>query len=309
MQIERFSWFQENLSQFSGQLFLDEPLSKHTYFRIGGRASALIIPKGINDLNWISEGIRRTKIPFFILGFGSNVLVSDFGFDGLIIKTSQLNLEIKPDLKNITLRTGCSVAVSSLLRLASQEGWAGLEFLVGIPGSIGGVIAMNAGTHLGEAQSALIQVESYSFITSQISLLKGKALQFEYRKNLFLDPNSIFWSADWNIKKKPPLEVRNILKNFLERRKTTQPLHLPSCGSVFKNPSRELAAWQVLDQLHLRGYQIGKACFAEKHCNFILNCGGASAADVKCLIEHAKIRASTELGVELVEEVVYLGQF
>lgn len=306
-------WF-EAKADFSGQLLFDEPLSKHTYYRIGGAASIFAVPKTRSDLQWLSDGIRETGIPFFILGMGSNLLVSDEGFPGLVIRTTKLNLEMTA-LTSERIRVGASVAISSLLRRAAQEGWGGLEFLTGIPGSVGGAVKMNAGTHLGETQSCLRKVESVSLRhkaseVAELQIYEDKDLQFEYRKNLFLPEGDLVYAVEWEVTPTDPAQVKRLIDQTLQRRKSTQPIDAPSCGSVFKNPkSYGKSAWAVVDQLGLRGHQIGGAQFAEKHSNFILNLGNAKAADVRALIQLAKFRAQSELGILLEEEVKYVGSF
>lgn len=302
-------WFQERASQFTGPILLDEPLAKHTYFRIGGPASILVMPKGLDDLKLIAQGIAETSTRFFIMGQGSNLLVADAGFEGLVIRTQKMNLETRLE-GGARLITGASVAVSSLLRKCSGEGWGGMEFLTGIPGLMGGVIKMNAGTLIGEAGGHVKKVRSYSlgqWPWKEANVFEGKDLQFEYRKNFFLPASDVVWEVEWEITQETPEAVRTKIQNILDRRKSTQPLDYPSCGSVFKNPKASgLSAWQVIDKLGLRGHQIGEAQFSEKHSNFILNLGGAKATDVKALIDLAKKRAKEELRIELEEEVIYL---
>jgi UDP-N-acetylmuramate dehydrogenase len=312
------SWFLENTGQFSGQLSENEALSKYTYYRIGGPARLFAFPKTEDDLKWLAQGIAATGIPYFVLGAGSNILVSDQGFDGLVIKLGRVNLEIAtsdeaaaPGAK--LLKTGGSVAVSSLLRRCSQEGWGGLEFLTGIPGSIGGVVVMNAGTHLGEAKDALKSVEIIPLSGEGAGTRKrfsGSELKYQYRKNLFLPGGCVVWQAEWEVCAEVPAQVKARIDETLARRKATQPIDYPSCGSVFKNPKASgKSAWQVVDQLGLRGHRIGDAQFAEKHSNFIINLDRAKAADVRALIELAKSKAQTELGITLEEEVMYVGRF
>lgn len=302
-------WAEQERARFLGQLSFDEPLSKYTYYRIGGPASALAIPQSLAELKWLHEGIQATGVPYYILGLGSNVLVSDSGYSGLIIRTSRIGLGINETGKD-RLHTGASVAVSSLLRRAAQDGWDGLEFLTGIPGSIGGVVAMNAGTHLGEAKDRLRRVEIFSLKSGESRVAENTELRFEYRKNLFLGAEDVVVGAEWEISRGEPKQIKEKIAALLERRKASQPVDYPSCGSVFKNPREKgLSAWQVVDQVGLRGHKIGDAQFSEKHPNFILNLGQARASDVRALIELARERARTQLGVELHEEVKYLGQF
>lgn len=305
-------WAEKNSAPFSGEIRWDEPLSKHTYYRIGGPAAALAIPRSLADLEWLASGIQATQIPFFILGLGSNLLVSDEGFAGLVVKATRLNLEITHHaIDPNRIVTGGSVALSTLLRRATQEGWAGLEFLTGIPGSVGGAIAMNAGTHLGETSDRVKRVVAMNLHESleKLEFIAGQ-MPFKYRKNFFLPDGAVVYEVEWEVNRVNPLDVKAKIDETLQRRKATQPIDFPSCGSVFKNPRESgLSAWQVIDQLGLRGHRAGGAQFSEKHSNFIINHGTAQAAEVRSLIELAKKLALEKLGIRLEEEVKYLGKF
>jgi UDP-N-acetylmuramate dehydrogenase len=318
MTLALHAWLSERREQFTGPLLFDELLSKHTYYRIGGAALCLAMPKSLDDLEILRKGIQETGVPYFILGKGSNLLVADTGFAGLVICTGKMNLEITPVSSQISnpaetcVRTGASVMVSSLLRRATQEGWGGLEFLTGIPGSMGGVVAMNGGTHLGDASQSLRRVELFLWDQlhpeNPLTVFHGDQLRFAYRQCLFLPENALIWAAEWAVQASTPQDVKKNLDGILMRRKMTQPLNEPSCGSVFKNlKAAGLQAWQVIDQLGLRGYRLGGAQFSEKHSNFILNLGHAKASDVKSLIELAQTRAAQELGLSLEKEVIFLG--
>lgn len=301
------SWFESHRSEFKGEIFYQEPLSKHTYFRVGGPADVLLIPKSEADLAWVSHAINETQSQAFILGAGSNLLVSDRGFRGVVIKMLKMNQEIT-HVDHQTLRVGSGVLASTLLRKAGELGWGGLGFLAGIPGSMGGVVAMNAGTHLGEIGSHVLGVDVFDFESGKQRTVKGTELGFNYRKNLFLKPLEVVTRVELKSYPAEPDAVRGELDQVLKRRKDTQPLNLPSCGSVFKNPEG-LKAWQVIDQLGLRGHQIGHARFSDKHSNFIVNLGGATANDILSLIQLAKKQAKEVLGIQLEEEVRYLGLF
>ncbi len=308
-----WEWFEKNAANFHGELRWNEPLSKHTYYRIGGPAPLMAFPKDISALRWLRGGIETTGVESFILGLGSNLLVSDEGFPGLVIKTSRLDLGIQciaEEGDSIIIRTGSSVAVSTLLRRAAQEGWSGFECLAGVPGSVGGVVVMNAGTHLGEAQERIHRVGALLMDSDSNREWTRGEMEFEYRRNRFLPGDAIVTWVEWKVRKLEPAFVKKVIDETLERRKSTQPVDYPSCGSVFKNPRESgLRAWQVVDQLGLRGHRIGQAQFAEKHSNFIINLGSARASDVRSLIELAQNRAKAELGVTLEEEVKFLGRF
>jgi len=292
---------------FTGEIRFNEPLARYTYYQIGGPASVLAVPKSRADLEWIWSGVRRSGARVFFLGAGSNILISDLGFPGVVIRLARLQAELGTE--DGRLLAGGSAMISVLLRRAGQEGWGGLEFLAGIPGTIGGAVRMNAGTHLGETQSRLNKVTALLLGEKvEEKTYESDSLRFEYRKNHFLPENAVVWSTEWRIDRQDPAHVKKIIDDTLARRKQTQPVDYPSCGSVFKNPKESgLSAWQVLDKLGLRGHRIGAAQIADKHSNFIINHGGATAADVKALIDLAKTRARSELGISLQEEVIFVG--
>jgi UDP-N-acetylmuramate dehydrogenase len=303
------TWWKDNQANYSGDFSENAALAQYTYYRIGGPADLFAFPKTEADLQWLARGIQATGTPYFILGAGSNILVSDRGFRGLVIKVGRIDLGIEWIEPN-QIRTGSGVAISTLLRKCAQEGWGGLEFLTGVPGSIGGVVVMNAGTHLGEAQGAVKSVDTLNMKTGERKSFSGEELKFQYRKNLFLPEHTVVLSAHWRVRKELPGTVRSKLDETLARRKATQPIDYPSCGSVFKNPkSSGKSAWEVVDSLGLRGHRIGNAQISEKHSNFIVNLGGAQASDVKGLIDLVKSRAVAEQGITLEEEVMYVGQF
>ena len=302
-------WFREHASEFEGDLRFSESLAPFTYYKLGGPADVVAVPKSQAGLEWLARGIRETGMPCFILGAGSNLLVSDEGFRGLIVRTTRLNSQaeaVGPD----RVRVGASVTVSGLLRRAAQSGWGGLEFLTGVPGTIGGVVAMNAGTHLGETKDRLRKVEVFRLqgeITGPASF-QGQELKFAYRKNFFLPEGCLVCVTEWEFTPEAPATVKAKIDDLLTRRKNSQPVDLPSCGSVFKNPRTSgLHAWQVIEKLGLRGHRVGGAEISAKHCNFIVNHGGAKASDVMSLIQLAKRRALEELQITLEEEVKLVG--
>lgn len=298
------SWIStlKNLNGYQGGFLFSEPLAKHTYFKIGGPVSVLATPQSKEDLEILRKVISEEKIPYQILGLGSNLLAPDEGAEMLLIKATKLNGTVDSDEQCI--RTGAGLAVASFLRTVAKEGWDHFEFMSGIPGTLGGVIAMNGGTHLGEASARVISVETFSFDSRKPAwkTYQTPELKFSYRKNHFLAPGELVYSATWKKDLGNSETIREKLDSLYRRRKETQPLDFPSCGSVFKNPVGH-RAWEIVDRLGLRGHRIGNAQFSEKHPNWILNLGSASAKDVIALIDLAKSRARSELGIELHEEV------
>ncbi len=305
------SWFRSHAARFSGELRWDEPLSKHTYYQIGGPSALMATPAGASDLMWLSDGVRESGIAadhVFFLGKGTNILASDDGFPGLVIKTARLNTSIRFDGETSCVHAGVSVGASTLLRESARNGWSGLSFLTGIPGGMGGVVKMNAGTFSGETKDQLASVRGLDLATGEELRWSGEQLRFSYRENHFLRPSHLVLEIAWRVTPDDPVKVAAEIGTHLERRKATQPVTMPSCGSVFKNPVEAgMKSWQVIEKLGLRGLRVGQAQISEMHANFIVNLGGARASEVRQIIETVKSRARAELGLEMREEVVHLG--
>ncbi len=290
---------------FEGEILLDEAMSRYTYYRTGGISDYLFIPKSISDLKIISKFLQKFEIPVFVLGMGSNLLVSDQGFRGAVVKTSLIDLTIEENENQIVL--GAGLPIVKVLRKAAENDWAGFDFLSGIPGSIGGACFMNAGTHLGETKDQLEALEGYTLSPGFRKMdFKLSDLKYSYRRNNFLPENFIVTKTFW--KKEIQSGQKEKIQQILNRREETQPVDIPSCGSVFKNPEKcEYRSWQIIEKLGLRGFKKGDAQFSEKHPNFIVNHGKAKSQDIFDLIQLAKIKAKKDLGIQLEEEVRYLG--
>ena len=294
-------WFAENQGAFEGQVLFDEPLSRHTYYRIGGPARVLVFPKSRADLVLLARGLRMTGAECFVLGAGSNLLASDQGFEGVVVRAGRLNLEIAEIQGCDSIRTGGSVATSTLLRRAATEGWGGLELLSGDPG-IGRWRGRDERRHAPgriqrRARERRDRRARRGGRRQGARLRAGLQLRYEYRRNLYLPKNCVVWEALLAHPARRAGPGQSADRRTLASTKATQPVEYPSCGSVFKNPKAEgRHAWQVLDELGLRGHRLGGAQISEKHSNFIVNLGGAKASDVRGLIELAKARAASSLG-------------
>lgn len=300
-------WFAREGRAFKGERRWDEPLSRHVYLRVGGPAELLAIPEGLDDLRLCFRAQAECSADVCVLGSGTNLIVPDSGLKGIVIKTAKMNLALQSlpmfEAPEVRIRVGASVSVSAFLRRASQEGWSGLAFLAGIPGSMGGVAVMNAGTHLGEAKEALEEVTVLG-ANGAPKAYRAAELRYRYRGNDFIQPGEVVWEMVFRAQKGDPFLIKQELTALAERRKATQPLEFPSCGSVFKNPLEHgKKAWEVVDALGLRGYRYGGAQVSEKHSNWILNTGGARASDFVAIIDLIKRRSREELGIELKEEV------
>jgi UDP-N-acetylmuramate dehydrogenase len=293
----------------------DSPLSKVAYYRIGGQASVMITPRAFSDLELIHGLLRRHSIPFFVMGWGSNLLFPDHTFEGLMIRMKHLFTEVEEVVPESgapegqgSLRVGASVGATALLRIAAERGYGGLHRFTGIPGSMGGMVAMNAGTHEGEMSDVILKSEwvnlSEDSDTLQIHSRVHEAGDFSYRRNHFLRPGDLLTHVEIRYVPEEPARVKAKIDELYQRRKASQPVEYPSCGSVFMNPkSHGIRAWEVVEKLGLRGHRVGNAQVSEKHPNFIVNLGGATATDVRALIELIKTRAQAELGIEMHEEV------
>lgn len=274
----------------------------HTSYRIGGPAKVFALPKNKEDLFAIGEFLQQSKEPYFILGNGSNVLAPDQGFPGVVICTKELDPFLKIDGTRVV--ASASILNSRLLRACSDAGLGGIEFLSGVPGNLGGAIFMNAGTASGWIDSVLQSVTAVS-LRGKERVISKEALKYSYREQHFLSPDEIVYSAELILPKGDPQELKAQLVESIKKRKAAQPIEMPSCGSVFRNPEGK-NAWKLISDAGLRGHQKGGAKFSEKHSNFIVNVGGATRSDVEFLIHLAKEKVAEKFSINLHPEVVFL---
>jgi UDP-N-acetylmuramate dehydrogenase len=305
--------FLEIEKTLDGTIEYDVSRAKYAYYRIGGNAAIIATPRSLAALKTFHEVIFETRCPYFILGWGSNLLFSDEAFPGVVIRMKHLftDAEALTELngqKGTFLKLGASLGASLLLKKACEQGYGGLTCLTGIPGSIGGMVAMNAGTSIGEIGSLLIQTETVNLNEADFKTKTHLhvASDFSYRHNHFLKPGDLITHTYLRYVPEETSLVKTKIDDLYARRKNTQPVNFPSCGSVFMNPAKNLQAWQVIDRLGLRGHKLGGAQISEKHPNFIINLGSAKSSEVKELITLIKTRAKAELDVELKEEVKFI---
>lgn len=280
----------------------NEPLEKHTSYRIGGAASIFCLPKSSEQLAAVGEYLLRTGQPYFILGNGSNVLAPDEGFAGVVISTK----EFEPRIEFLGERVIASASTlnARLLRACAEKGLGGLDALSGVPGNLGGAVFMNAGTASGWIDSVLEEVEAVSLRGGSRKIPKSE-LKYSYREQHFLNEGEIVWSATLHLKIEDPKLIQARLVESVKKRKAAQPIELPSCGSVFRNPPGK-NAWKLLSDAGLRGVSKGGARISAKHCNFIVNEGGAKKEDVLFLIQLAKDKVKETAGVDLQQEVILM---
>lgn len=283
------------------------PLSDFTSFRVGGPAEWLVAPQRIEDLQASFEWAEAEGLPITLLGAGSNLLVSDRGLPGLVICTRHLrHLEFDSETGRVTV--GAGQPIPQLAWQAAGRGWQGLEWAVGIPGTVGGAVVMNAGAHSECTADRLIEAQVIS-PDGTIEVLKPQDLHYSYRTSALQGDQRLVIQATFQLQPgADPMGVKALTSEHLNQRRTTQPYHLPSCGSVFRNPKPRTAGW-LIEQSGLKGYQIGKARVAERHANFILNCGGATASDIFRLICHVQQQVEQHWSLLLEPEVKMLGDF
>ncbi len=281
-------------------LYIDEPMSKHTTFRIGGPAELLCELKTVNVVEKAVKKAQELDIKPFVMGNGSNLLVDDAGIPGVVFKISGDDWNVNGE--HIIASAGTPLI--KLANAAKRMELSGLEFAYGIPGSLGGAVYMNAGAYDGEMSKV---VESIVYINDRGSVLRleGKNADFGYRTSCFKKENKgIILSAKLRLAPGNGEEIAAKMQDFMGRRKDKQPLDMPSAGSVFKRPEGSFAG-ALIEQSGLKGYAIGGAQVSEKHAGFIVNRGGATCADVRKLIEHIQKTVEHDHGISLECEVLF----
>lgn len=281
-----------------------EPMARHTSFRIGGPAKYYVIPHGEEAFIQTAELCRQHKIPWYVIGNGSNLLVRDEGYPGVILSTEGLN-EISVEGEEI--RASAGVLLSRLARTAAGAGLAGLEFAAGIPGTLGGAVVMNAGAYGLEMKDRLLWARVFDG-NGRIITLNLDQLELGYRRSCISDFHYVVLEAGLKLCEGNRQEILDRMEELAELRRQKQPLEYPSAGSTFKRPQGYFAG-KLIDDAGLRGYRIGDAQVSEKHCGFVINRGNATAADVMALCREVAAQVQSRFGVELEMEVKRLGRF
>jgi UDP-N-acetylmuramate dehydrogenase len=290
--------------QLGAAVRFDVPLARLTSLRVGGPVDAVASPANRTQLCATLRRLTRARVQHHVIGGGFNSLALDTPVAGVVIQLSRWRrLEERP---GHALRVEAGVSHSQLTRFCCERGFTGLEFGAGIPGTIGGWIAMNAGIPGREVGDRVIEIEVASPTGSRIAHLARPVLHFRYRALRGLAPGSIILSALLRVDRSTPAAVRAEVDQLLERREKTQPLSVPSCGSVFKNPPGDYAG-RLIEAAGLKGHRVGGAQISPLHANFIANLGGATASDVMELIRIAKERVRAQSGTELECEVRIVG--
>jgi len=285
-----------------GELLRDEPMSRHTSWRAGGPAELFFIPSSVEDLQIFLRELDA-EIPIFWLGVGSNLLVRDGGIRGVVISATAILKKLER-IETYLVRAGSGVPCTQLARQCIRWGLGPSEFFAGIPGTVGGALTMNAGAHGGETWE---RVESVRTIDRTGEIHQRSPAEYSVGYRSVTGPTNE-WFLEATFRFEPGVTASmEAMKEMLERRKATQPLGLPSCGSVFRNPPGDHAA-RLIEAAGLKGYRIGGAEVSPKHANFIINTGNATATDIEELIEHVRQTVIEQHGVELRHEVRIVGE-
>lgn len=282
------------------ELRMDEPMDKHTSFRIGGPAEVMAFPKTVKELREILKVSDLLDCKPAILGSGTNILAPDAGIRGLVICMKDC-LDTMERVDGTHIRVSAGVTMSRAAVFAANLGLSGLEFAHGIPGSVGGGVYMNAGAYGGELCQVCTQVDVMD-MAGNLQTLSRDEMAFSYRHSRLEEEDAIVISAVFDLTPKPAEEIRAVMQDLMVRRKSSQPLDMPSAGSAFKRPVGGYAA-ALIDQMGLKGYQIGGAAVSEKHAGFVVNLGGAKADDVMKLLTDVSDKVYEGTGIRLEPEI------
>ena len=288
------------------RILRNEPMKKHTTFRIGGPADVLVKPATITEIEQVLQCCEEQAVPYYVVGNGSNLLVGDEGIRGVVLQLGNdfSEVEVCED-DTMWVQAGCRL--SKVANLAAEHALTGMEFAAGIPGTIGGAVMMNAGAYGGEMKDI---IECVTLLTPdrEVLILPQDQMEFGYRESIVSKENYIVLEAKLRLQKGEPEAIEAKMKEYSEARRSKQPLEYPSAGSTFKRPEGYYAGKLIMDA-GLAGYRVGDAQVSEKHCGFVINCGQATAKDVTAVMNDVIHRVAEAYQVELEPEVRKIGEF
>lgn len=286
-----------------GTLLERELMSKHTSFKIGGPADFFVQPATVDELWQVLKTARDEQVPFFVMGNGSNLLVSDEGFRGMILHTGGNLKDISVEGDVIYAQAGA--LLSNVAKTAWEHGLTGMEFAAGIPGSLGGAVCMNAGAYGGEMKDILLDAEVLTR-DGELRVLSVEELKLSYRHSVIFEEDYVVLAAHIRLTRGDQTEIKGKMNELARARKEKQPLEYPSAGSTFKRPEGYFAG-KLIQDAGLKGYTVGGAQVSEKHSGFVINRGGATAEEVRFLIKQVQKKVFEQFGVKLEPEVRMLG--
>ncbi len=301
--------FNDEMADFwSGEVTWNESMAKYTTFKVGGVADAIVFPRGRNEFSLLVQGLRRLNVPWVVVGRGSNLVVADEGIRGMVIVLGRNFAAIEMDQKDdasavVKVQAGCSLA--KLVKWSAEQGLTGLEFAAGIPGSVGGAIVMNAGAWQREMKDVLSLVTTMD-TKGCFCLTKTAEMNFAYRSWGEVR-GKIALEGFFTLKKDSSERIKAKCREYQKLRRKRQPVNMDSGGSFFKNPAQGKVAGQLIEEAGLKGYRVGGAMVSPVHANFIVNTGGATAADIVALMHSVQQRVREKFGISLEPEVKFLG--
>lgn len=284
--------------------FLDEPMKRHTSFRVGGSADVFVVPKNIEELKKLLKYIKENNYFYYIIGNGSNLLVRDKGIRGIVINIASKFNDVR--VKKNYIEADAGILISSISSIALKNSLTGLEFASGIPGSLGGAIVMNAGAYGGQVSNVVVET-TFLDENCNVQVLSGEEHQFGYRTSYFTNKSCIVLKAKLKLAHGDKEEIRRKMTELMLSRNEKQPLSYPSAGSVFKRPEGHYAG-KLIEDAGLKGTIHGGAQISDKHTGFIINKGGATANDIIYLINFAREKVKEQFDIELETEVKIIGE-
>lgn len=283
---------------------INEPMKRHTSFRAGGDAKWFAVPETVEELKAVLAACKKADVPWYVIGNGSNLLVSDKGFPGVIISTGKFD---KLEVSGESVTAGAGVILSKAANAAYKAGLTGLEFAAGIPGSVGGAAVMNAGAYGSEMKHVLKTVTVLT-ADGEVKVLPAEELELGYRTSVIPKRGVLVLEAEFALAKGDSAEIKAAMDDLAARRKDKQPLEFPSAGSTFKRPEGYFAG-KLIEDAGLKGFSVGGAEVSVKHAGFVINKGGATASDIYSLCKEVERKVGETFGVSLEMEVKLLGEF
>ncbi|MBO4473911.1 MAG: UDP-N-acetylmuramate dehydrogenase [Clostridiales bacterium] len=298
-------------AELEGALRADELMKGHTSFRVGGPAQIYAEPRTSEEIAALISAAKSASMPYFLMGNGSNLVVSDEGIEGLVIRLGELFSEIRSEVdsadpENVRIFATAGTLLIRLSSFAAKEGLSGLEFASGIPGSLGGAVFMNAGAYGHDISEVVDKVTAISK-DGGIRTWKRDQLSFGYRKSTFMEEEGIITEVELVLRRGDPEMIASQIREYTEKRTKSQPLQYPSAGSMFKRPEGHYTG-ALIEQAGLKGFSIGGAQVSEKHAGFVINTGEATAADIDALVKHIQKTVFEKYGVSLEREVRFVGR-
>ncbi len=283
----------------------DEPMDRHTTFRVGGPADFFVTPANEEQVRDTLLLLKKENVPYYVMGNGSNLLVGDKGFRGVIIQIAKKMNQIRVDGETIYAQSGA--LLSRVAAQALANGLTGFEFASGIPGTLGGAVMMNAGAYGGEMKQVLANAYVLTKV-GEIRVIPADLMELGYRTSIFSKNQDIVLGAELKLERGNEENIRNYMEELKEKRVSKQPLEYPSAGSTFKRPEGYFAG-KLIQDAGLRGFQVGGAQVSEKHCGFVINRNQATAADILSLMEQVADKVEAQFGVRLEPEVKRIGEW